>query len=198
MEAYKKILLSSKRYIVNLEASKTYEQAISVIGLSAYDVIFINMQLVAAEKDDTISGEKLAILIRNKQLHAKIVLIMSDNNPRAYSILKTIPHDGLLIQKDITSEIILQALDTTLNNAPFYTETIRNLSPPMLLKDIFLDEFNKKILYHISLGVRTKKLVNYIPLSLSAIEKRKSNIKTLFNVESDEQLIKKAREGGFV
>jgi len=47
--------------------------------------------------------------------------------------------------------------------------------------------------------VKTKKLVEYIPLSLSAIEKRKNYIKQLFNVKGDdEHLLIEAKKRGFL
>jgi len=63
-----------------------------------------------------------------------------------------------------------------------------------------LDEINRKILYHLSKRVKTKNLVNHVPLSLSAIEKRKSDIKMILGVENadDEELLKKAKKLGFI
>jgi len=63
-----------------------------------------------------------------------------------------------------------------------------------------LDEKNLKILYHLSRGVKTKNLPNYVSLSLSAIEKRKNQIKEMFSIAKadDQKLLEEARRRGFV
>jgi hypothetical protein len=48
-------------------------------------------------------------------------------------------------------------------------------------------------------GIKNKNLEKYIPLSASAIEKRKYRIKRLLDVEGDdEDLIKEARIQGYI
>jgi hypothetical protein len=66
--------------------------------------------------------------------------------------------------------------------------------------DIFIDENNLKILHLLSTGVKTRSLKDYIDLSMSAIEKRKKQLKLLFSVDDgkDETLIKIAREKGYL
>jgi len=54
-------------------------------------------------------------------------------------------------------------------------------------------------LHHLSKGVKTKNLVQYINLSLSAIEKRKKNIKLQFGIEGDSEiLLLEAKKRGFI
>lgn len=198
VKAYKKILLKNKKYTINLEIVNSYDRTQSIINSIAFDIIFIDLELISLENDNNMSGEKLAILIRNKRPEIKLILILSDHKPRIHNILEVIPHDGLLIKKDITSELILHALEIVLSNTTFYSETTQNLITKPIAEYILLDEVNKKIIYHLSKGIKTKNLIHYIPLSLSAIEKRKNNIKILFNVKSDEELLKEVRKRGFI
>jgi hypothetical protein len=55
-------------------------------------------------------------------------------------------------------------------------------------------------LYLLSQGIKTKSLLEHIPLSMSAIEKRKKQLKMLFSVEDgkDETLLEMAKEKGFI
>jgi DNA-binding NarL/FixJ family response regulator len=66
--------------------------------------------------------------------------------------------------------------------------------------DIFVDEKNRKILHLLSQGVKTKNLADHLDISLSAVEKRKKQLKLLFIVEDgqDETLIKEAKKKGFI
>ena len=51
-----------------------------------------------------------------------------------------------------------------------------------------------------SQGVKTKNLADHLDISLSAVEKRKKQLKLLFIVEDgqDETLIKEAKKKGFI
>ena len=65
---------------------------------------------------------------------------------------------------------------------------------------MLLDEINRKIIYLLSQGVKTKSLSDHIDLSMSAIEKRKKYLKEVFEIEdgSDETLLFEARNKGFI
>ena len=67
-------------------------------------------------------------------------------------------------------------------------------------KNINWDNHDSKILQLIEQGIKTINLPNFIPLSLSAIEKRKSNIKKQLIMESgsDKELIDVAKNLGFL
>ena len=66
--------------------------------------------------------------------------------------------------------------------------------------DITLDENDKKILYHLSIGTKTKDLEKHIELSSSSIENRKRHLKSLFGTEkeNDLALILAAKNRGFI
>jgi hypothetical protein len=66
--------------------------------------------------------------------------------------------------------------------------------------DYLLDGTDRKLLYEISIGTRTKDLPDILPLSIAGIEKRKRQLKKAFNTETDEdkELIMKAKEKGFL
>ena len=67
-------------------------------------------------------------------------------------------------------------------------------------ENLQVDEFDKQILFHLSKGVKTKDLPSYVPLSLSAIEKRKLNLKEILSVKgsSDIELITEAKNKGLI
>ena len=69
-----------------------------------------------------------------------------------------------------------------------------------MTSDIYVDDINRKILHLLSQGIKTRSLVEHIDLSMSAIEKRKKQMKLLFSVDDgkDETLLEEARKKGFL
>jgi DNA-binding NarL/FixJ family response regulator len=63
-----------------------------------------------------------------------------------------------------------------------------------------IDLFDKQILFHISKGTKTMDIPKYVPISLSAIEKRKLNLKKMLNIKdkTDVELVRVAKERGLL
>ncbi|MFL0202592.1 hypothetical protein [Tenacibaculum maritimum] len=68
------------------------------------------------------------------------------------------------------------------------------------LSDHVIDDLDRKILYELSIGTKMKNLPGVVPLSITAIERRKREIKKMFSISSldDRDLILTAREKGFI
>lgn len=66
--------------------------------------------------------------------------------------------------------------------------------------DIVIDDKNRKILYLLSQGAKNKSLAAHLDISLSAIEKRKKQLKEIFLIDDgqDETLINEARKRGSI
>ncbi|WP_264551078.1 DNA-binding response regulator [Flavobacterium sp. N2038] len=197
-EAYRRIFFDNNSYEINSQIGKSYGEALVILNSCKFDVVFIDFELSPSNDNLHISGDRLTILIKSKFPKTKIILEISENKAKLFSILKSIPFHGLLIKKDVTSEIILKALDTVLSGILFYSLTATALKITAEKQAFTLDELDFKILQSLSQGVRTKNMVKFIPLSLSAIEKRKSKLKELFNAKSDELLLDKVRKEGLV
>jgi DNA-binding NarL/FixJ family response regulator len=60
--------------------------------------------------------------------------------------------------------------------------------------------FDKQILFHLSKGTKSKDITQYIPISINAIEVRKSNLKELLEVidGTDLDLVREARNRAVV
>jgi hypothetical protein len=89
---------------------------------------------------------------------------------------------------------------TVTTNPPYYTQKALAAIRKKMATDINLDENDRKILYYLSIGTKTKDMVKYISLSLPGIENRKRHLKTLFGVEkqNDRALIEESRNRGFL
>lgn len=204
IEGYKNVLSKNKNFKLRIIKANSCDQAVQAINISKnttpFDVVFLDIQLPASKDGTITSGEDLAILIDREIPEAKIIIsTMFDNPQRLNNILLTVPHNGILIKSDSTAKIILKAFETILEGENYYSNTVKKITNKIVLSDEQIDEFNRKILFHLSNGVKTKNLVEYIPLSLSAIEKRKNYIKQLLNViGDDEQLLIEAKKRGFI
>ena len=69
-----------------------------------------------------------------------------------------------------------------------------------IFKNYNLDSYDKQILMCLSEGIATKNIPNYVPLSLSAIEKRKANLKNMFlkGTGDDHKLIEATKKIGII
>jgi hypothetical protein len=66
--------------------------------------------------------------------------------------------------------------------------------------DYKLDKIDRQLLYEMSIGTKMKDLPSIIPMSMTGLEKRKKQLKVLFEVKEndDRELILKAKEKGFI
>lgn len=208
IEGYQNTLLFSKKEHQELEIdiANNCNEAIRSIDRSIrnnvpYDVLFVDISLPPSLDGRMSSGEDLAAYARKTLINAKIVILtMFSEAFRIHNIIKTIDPEGFLIKSDLTSSELASAFQAILNNPPFYSGTVNNHIRKAITSDVFIDEKNRKILYLLSQGVKTKSLASHLDISLSAIEKRKKHLKVLFEVEDgqDESLLKEARDKGFV
>ncbi len=165
------------------------------------DLIFLDIQLPPSDDRKLLSGEDLGLRINKSLPEAKIIVSTTFNdNYRVHNILKSLSPTGFLIKNDITPEELIEAIDTVINDPPYYSKSIIKLLSKQITNNFLLDSIDRKILYELSIGTKMKDLPNIVPLSIAGIEKRKRHLKIVFNVDStdDRGLLLKAREKGFI
>ena len=166
-----------------------------------YDICFFDISLPSSADGSINSGEDLAKIARKILPDSKIVILtMFNESYRIHNIIKEISPDGFLIKSDLTSSELAEAFQHILNSPPYYSSTVSNYLRKTVTSDIYVDEINRKILHLLSQGIKTRSLIEHIDLSMSAIEKRKKQMKLLFSVEDgkDETLLEEARKKGFL
>jgi len=164
-------------------------------------IVFLDIKLPPSRDGEILSGEDLGLLIRDLLPNPRIIVSTTFNdNFRVHNILKNINPEGLLIKNDITPLELLETIRIVINDPPYYSKTVLKLLRDQVVNDFILDNYDRKILYELSIGTRMKDLPNILPLSIASIEKRKRNLKSMFNVKKldDRQLIVSAREKGFI
>ncbi|MGJ5642598.1 DNA-binding response regulator [Formosa sp. S-31] len=208
IEGYQNTLLSTKKpeQELKIDTANNCDQSIAAMesSLSAndpYNVLFIDIKMPPSGDGKFNSGEDLAMHARKILPDAKIVILtMFNETYRIHNIVEQIKPEGFLIKSDLTSSELASAFQAVLNNPPFYSGTVSSYLKQTVVSDIYLDDKNRKILYLLSQGIKTKNLAEHVDLSLSAVEKRKKQLKVLFAVDDgqDETLLHEARTLGFI
>jgi DNA-binding NarL/FixJ family response regulator len=207
IEGYQNVLMSTKEedQTLLIDTANNCDTAQLMIHRAAdgtpYDVCFFDISLPASEDGKYTSGEDLALLTKCLLPEAKIIILtMFNESFRIHNIIKEINPDGFLIKSDLTSMELADAFQQILSSPPYYSSTVNNYVKKTITSEIYVDDVNRKILHLLSQGIKTKSLNEYIPLSTSAIEKRKKQLKLLFSVTDgkDETLLQEAREKGYL
>jgi len=181
-EAYNKINMYAKQ-------STPIHFALLDISIPAYKELNIN------------NGVDLAQLLRKKFSMCKVILLtMHSEALTVDKIIKQINPEGFISKSDINFELFPIICQKVLNGDYFKSPTIIESQRELFKKNINWDDHDSQILILISEGVKTVNLPNYIPLSMSAIEKRKANIKDqlLEGKGGDKDLIDKAKKLGLI
>ncbi len=193
-------------YKVAMDTAKSYEEALEKIDQSiknkAYDILLLDIQLSQGIDGPAKTGEDIGIYARKVSPGTKIVFMSSfSDNYRINSILNSVDPEGYMVKSEIDQKSLQAMVKTVLNSPPYYTQkALVAIRKKMANTDINLDENDKKILYHLSIGTKTKDMVNHISLSLPGIENRKRHLKALFGVEkqNDQALVTESRNRGFI
>jgi DNA-binding NarL/FixJ family response regulator len=166
-----------------------------------FDVAFFDISMPEYPEKGIYSGEDLADLMKKEMPDCKVILLtMHTELLKINNIIKNINPNGLIIKNDLTFDELIFAFDKIINSESYYSQTVIKLVGQAQYNNIELDAFDKQILFHLSKGVKTKDLPQYIPLSLSAIEKRKLNIREILEVKggTDIDLINEAKTKGVI
>ena len=210
IEAYKNILASEdfrEEYEFSIDTAFNCDSGIEKINNSVkngrYDILFLDIQLPPSSDGKIISGEDLAVYAKKVLPEAKIIVLTTFNDShRIHNILKIANPDSLLIKDDLTSKELLKAMNTIMNGAPYYSTTVSKFFRKQSINfgQSLLDDVNKKIIYYLSKGIKTKDLPEHVHLSLSAIEKRKVQIREILDLKTKnvDELLKEAKKKGFI
>ncbi|NER11094.1 DNA-binding response regulator, NarL/FixJ family, contains REC and HTH domains [Muriicola jejuensis] len=190
---------------VQMDTAKSYEESVKKIEEAAkgipYDILLLDIQLSNPTEGPAKTGEDLGIRARKVSPGSKIVFMSSfSDNYRINSIMQTVDPEGYMVKTEIDQKSLQAMVNTVLTSPPYYTQKALVAIRKKMAQDISLDENDKKILYHLSIGTKTKDMVKYISLSLPGIENRKRQLKSLFGVEkqNDQALITASRNKGFI
>ena len=207
IEGYKTIISNhaQDKYKLNIIAANSGNQIEAMYAdkrrRSHVQLALVDINIPKSDSGLISSGKDAAIFIKKQHPKIKIiVLTMHNDDGRIREILTDLNPEGFLVKSDLSSEELTQAFDDVLCGEVYYSSTIRDHFKRVQQNDFELDKKNLKILHLLSQGVRTKNLPDHLGMSLSAVEKRKNHMKSLFNLHkaNDDLLLSQARKKGFV
>ena len=206
IEAYKNTIAgySPGEFVFEISQANDCKSAYDIMSdpeMPDFDVAFFDISMPAYHEKNIFSGEDLARMMKKLLPDCKVILLtMHTESLKINNILKIINPNGLIIKNDLTFDELLVAFDKILKGEIYYSQTVLKLVHQQSGDDVLIDEFDRQILHHLSRGVRTKNLPLHTALSLSAIEKRKLNLKDLFKIKGgdDEALIAEGKKRGYI
>ncbi|PZR23170.1 MAG: DNA-binding response regulator [Flavobacterium psychrophilum] len=164
-----------------------------------FDIAVIDYSIPEYPEMKLFSGHDMAVQVRKLMPKCKIVMMtMHKEMEIMNNILGNINPEGFINKSDCNTEEIAECFEAVLEDETYYSNTISSYIKRQE-KGIMLDEIDTKIIILLSKGIRTKNLSKYIPLSDSAIEKRKYKVKKILDVTGDDEaLIAEARKQGYI
>ena len=165
------------------------------------DFAFIDINLPPYEEKKIYSGSDLALLIKDLFPLCKIIIISMHKEPLwVNQIYKSVNPQGFIAKSDIDYKSFPQIFENIEKNETYYSTSIKESRRILIQKNINWDDNDSKILQCLAEGIKTIQLPHFVPLSLSAIEKRKANIKKqlLLHSGSDKEMIDVAKKLGLL
>lgn len=200
-EAYRRILLEITTFDFSIKLALNCDEAIKKINQINYQIILLDLQLPTSSNEKFTCGEDVGLYFRRKFPLSKIIILTSyANSLRALNIINGINPEAFLVKSDISEKSLKQAItDVLLKDKKYYSNVINGYAESTFSNNQKIDDFDRKILYHLSMGEKTKDISNFVALSYRAIEDRKNKLKILFNItENNTTLVKEAKKKGII
>lgn len=207
IEAYKNVLAdyNPSEYEIKITTATNCEtgyHAISnILDKGSFDIAFLDISMPPYEEKKIFSGEDLAVFIKNKMPKCNIILLtMHTEALKVSNIIKTVNPEGLIVKNDLTFDELRFGFQKILKGERYYSHVVMNIVLTMVNNAFTFDSCDQQIIYFLSKGVKTKNIPEHVYLSLSAVEKRKLQIKEFFKIRggNDEDIIREAKKYGFL
>ncbi|WP_310379461.1 response regulator [Flavobacterium sp.] len=206
IDGYKNVIerYNPKEYQFYFSQAKDCQSGYNMItnpDSPVFDIAFLDISMPIYEEKGIYSGEDLAILLHEYMPNCKIILLtMYTELLKIKNIIEAINPSGLVIKNDLTFDEMLFGFDKVLKDEIYYSQSIQKMMDQANLKPIEIDLFDKQILFHLSKGTKTTEMIQYIPIALGAIERRKIKLKDILDIVegSDIDLVRVAKDRGLL
>lgn len=209
IEGYKSVLKNGfsnfSEAKLNFDYAIDFNGAIEKINSSIrnerFDLVVLDLSLPICKKHKMNSGEDLGKWIRSVSPSTKLLVItFFDDTIRINHVMNVLNPEGFLLKSEMSTLDLVTAVHRLLEDKLHYGKKVAQLLKSKNRSNFHLDNISIQILKEISNGTKAKDLPLYVPLSKSGIEKRKRQLKELFETktESDRELIMAARERGYI
>jgi len=192
-------------YVLKFTKALDCEQAYKLITSphKNFDIAYLDLSLPAYPEKNIASGFDLGVLIRQTLPNCLIIILtMHSEATLVDRLIKEIKPEGILCKSDIDIDEFVNAFKIIFqgDGTPYMSNKIVKSLKDKVFDNYNLDSYDKQILMRLSEGISTKNIPNYIPLSLSTIEKRKAHMKLTFldGNGDDHDLIEAAKKIGVI
>lgn len=164
-----------------LNCKEAYDLIMEAAGNGTpFDVAYLDLSLPAYPDKNIFSGMDLGVLLRNTIPECIIIILtMHSESTLVDRLIKEINPQGILCKSDIDIDEFLNAFKIIFSGDTYLSNKIVKSLKEKVFDNYNLDSYDKQILMRLSEGILTKNIPNYVPLSLSAIEKRKARMKNM-------------------
>lgn len=185
---------------ININSVCSYEKAIKIMRVFLIkkvniDVIFLNIDINNVTNYGLLNTKDYIDKIKSSFPFSKIILMTNrKDNYRIYSIIKTHKPLGFILESEITFDELTKLFIKIFNYEKYYSKTITSIVSSFKNQFLWIDEIDFHILYFLKQGIKLNNHSKYLPLTHSAIEKRKYKLKDIlaFKKCTDDQLIEEA------
>jgi two-component system response regulator NreC len=202
---YKMTLTDSEinvKIIIKNTLQSAYEFIFNPQKAEPIDIIILDISMPPYTEQNINNGEDLARLIRIKHPEIKIIIATAIFSAKLLDrIIQNISPEGLIEKIDITnSDYLINSLNEIINGKFYRSKMVEKTIKMNLINDSKFDILNKQIITLLSQGIKTKNLPNHLYMTLSAINKRKSKIKELLQIDKgdDEAIINESKKRGII
>lgn len=206
IEGYRSILsFNPYGYLFNIQTAYSCKEAYEVLQLPSnankFDAVVIDLTLPAYKELNLFAGDDLIPIVKATNLIAKTIVITSHaEHFLLYQLYVKHNPDAILIKSDITANELIETFKAVFAGQQHYSSTMLEAKKRLMANNFFLDPIDIQIIMLLADGVKNKSLVDHLPLTISAIDKRKVKIKNFFNIEkgNDEDIIREAKAKNFI
>jgi DNA-binding NarL/FixJ family response regulator len=191
-------------YEFNFITAMSSEEAIRKINFQKTENKKINVALLdisIPSFGEVKSGVDLILILKEHYLNCKIVIVTAFTEPlKIYNLIQKINIEVILCKSDIDFTNLSELFVSVNYEEKYMSKTVKKEISLLTKKKMNLDNLDLEIIEKMSQGIKTIDLPNFIPLSLSTIEKRKARLKIEFMGEkgSDKMLLEKVKKMGLL
>lgn len=163
-----------------LDCEQAYNLIVSQNNGNPFNIAYLDLSLPPYPDKNIFSGLDLGVLLRKTIPDCTIIILtMHSEASLVDRLMKEISPQGILCKSDIDIDEFLNAFKIIFSGDTYLSNKIVKSLKEKVFDNFKLDSYDRQILMRLSEGILTKNIPNYVPLSLSAIEKRKAHMKNM-------------------